>query len=134
MTTDLHRLGTVERRTQEAIHDQLGHGIRDPDREPRRPAGRPTLEGLEQFAAGREDLRRVAVDNATDLRQDERTPLTLKQALTERLFQQLELGADCRLRHSKLFGSARNPSLTHDGPEVQQVVVVERVHRRPGSP
>ena len=91
----------------------------------------PALERLEQLAAGGEDLRRVPIDDTTDVGQHQRAALTLKQPLAERLLEQLELRADRRLRHAQLLGRARNPPLAHDGPEIEQVVVVERLHRRP---
>ena len=125
---DLNRLGGLGRRTQETVHDQLRDRIRHAHGEPRRPARRPPLERLEQFAAGREDLRGVPVDDAADVGQHERAALALKQTFSERLFQDLDLGADGRLRQPQLLGRLRDAALAHDGPEVQQVVVVEPVH------
>jgi hypothetical protein len=57
-----------------------------------RPDGR-----LKQFAACRENFGGISLDDPTDIGQDERTSLPLKQTLSECGLERLDLCADRRL-------------------------------------
>ena len=58
----------------------------------------------------------------------EAASLLHKQLLAERLLELPDLSADGRLGEPQLRGGARDAALFGDGPEVQQVMVVEPLH------
>jgi hypothetical protein len=94
---DLHRLDALDRGPQQPVNDELGYCIRHPDGKPERTAGRPPFECLEQFAACRENFGGISLDDPTDIGQDKRTSLPLKQTLSECRLERLDLCADRRL-------------------------------------
>ena len=126
---DVHGVGAFGDGTQQAIHGQLRHGVRDADRELRHAARRPALQRFEQFAPGREDIVRVSIDDPADVGEDEPAALAREQALAERRFELADLRAHGGLRQSQPLGRARDAALARDRPEVVQVVIVEPVHR-----
>jgi hypothetical protein len=124
---ELDGLGKAEGRLEDLVGDQLGHDHRDAHREPRR-VGDPALHGLLQLAAEGEDLVRVAIDGAADVREDHGAPGADEQLLPERFLQLPELAADCRLRDVELLARPRHAAFADHRPEVEEVVVVEGVH------
>jgi hypothetical protein len=84
----------LERGLEQAIHDELRQHVGDADYQPTRPALALRLGRVHQLATEREDLVRISVDGATELREHERAAFTLEQRATEQLFQAFDLLAD----------------------------------------
>ncbi len=93
-----------------------------------RPADGPALQGLEQLAADAEDLVGIAVHQAPHIGEDQPAALPFEQLVADHVLEQLDLRADGGLREPQLVGGARHAAFPHDGPEVEQVVVVQPVH------
>src|SRR5436309_11375746 len=129
-TDDAHGLAELERRLQETIRDQLGHDVGDPDREAERATRWPVLEGVEQLAAEREDLVREAEGDAAGVGEREVAPDAGEELLAEGRLQRPDLRADRRLPEPQLHGGAGDAALARHDPEVEEVVVVEPLHRR----
>ena len=92
-----------------------------------RPDGRPLSVSSSSLPAVKISDG-VTVNDAADVGEHERAALALKETLAERLFQHLDLRADRRLRQPQLLGGPRDAALPHDRPEVEQVMVVQRIH------
>ena len=63
-----------------------------------------------------------------DVGEHERAAGALKQLLAELMLQGPNLAADGGLRQAQFFTGARDRALARDGPEVEQVVVIQPLH------
>ena len=123
----LDRLGEVEGRLEYLVGDQLGHDHGHSHRQARRLRD-PALHRLLQLAAEGEDLVRVAIDGAADVGEDHRATGANEQLLPEGFLQLPELAADRGLRDVELLARPRHAAFADHRPEVEEVVMVERVH------
>jgi len=115
----------------EAVRDQLRHALDHADHEARRPPRAAlAFQRFLQLASNSEDLVRIAVDEATALRQHQVSPRSDEELLVERLLERPQLAADRGLRKTQFLAGLRDGSLAGNHPEVQQVMVVEPLHWR----
>lgn len=128
VTNQLKRRTGTEQRLENPPGQQLGHGIRDPDRD-RRPPDRasPPQDTRELETAG-ENLLGIGVCDTPKLGRHETSPLLLEQSALQLSLKQLQLSADGLRREIERARSGRYAALTHDRPEVQQMGVVEMFH------
>jgi hypothetical protein len=122
------RLVTVQGRLQQFVDDRLGHLVGNPHHEALRLPGDPPREGFLHLAPQHEDLVRVPKDQATHVGQHEVSPALHEQLLAERSLQHANLGADRRLRQVELDARLRDAPGPGNGPEVEEVMVVEPGH------
>jgi hypothetical protein len=125
---DAHGSVHREDRPQQLIGDQLRNDVDDSDGQAQRAPCRPVADGVEQLSAEREDVVRISVDDATDLGEHERPPLTPEEMLPEHVLQRADLRADGRLREPQLIGGAAHAALAGGEPEVEEVVIVQPFH------
>jgi hypothetical protein len=83
------------------------------------------------LVAGGEDVVGIGEREPTGLGERERATGPLEQRLPELAFELLDLRRQCRLRHVQLRRGTGEVALLRDGPEVAEMVEVERRHRSP---
>jgi hypothetical protein len=125
--------GSAERQGggEQPVRYPLRHLVGDADVEAQRPPGRPVLDRVEQLLPEAEDLLGVAVDDPTDVREDQMAPFATEQPLVENVLELADLPAHGRLCEPQLGRRLRDAALTGREPEVEKVVVVEPVHGGP---
>ena len=116
--------GSRKRRTSDG-----GRTSATPDNQPQRLSARPPLERVDEFATQREDLVGVAERDAARLGQHQASSPAREQLLTENLLQAVDLPADGGMRQAKLLARADDAALLGHHPEVEEVVIVEPLHR-----
>jgi len=94
---EVDRLGELERRLKQLLHQNLGQRVRDADGEPQRSGRRSPLQHAHQVLSERKDLVRVSEDAAPDVRQHEIPPRAIEQLVAEHVLEPLHLTADRRL-------------------------------------
>ena len=125
---DLDRLGEPQGGLDQPLGHELRHDVRHPHHEAHGAAGGPAADRLHHLPARREDLVRVAVDEPAHLREREPPPGLAQQLLREDGLQPVDLRADRGGREPQLLGRRPEAARPDDGPEVEQVVVVEPLH------
>jgi hypothetical protein len=111
------------------VADELGDEVADADAELRRTPRGPALEGVHELAAEPEDLVGVAEDEAARLRQLEAPADALEELLPQLGLEGPYLAADRRLGQTELLGGRRHRPLLGHHPEVEEVMVVQPLHR-----
>jgi hypothetical protein len=126
---ELDRLGKLQGRLEYLVGHQLRHDHGHSHRQTRR-VGDPPLHRLLQLTTEGEDLVRVAVDGMAHVGENDGPPGANEQLLPECLLQLPELAADRGLRDVELLAGPRHAAFADHGPEVEEVVMVERAHAR----
>lgn len=122
--------GDVEGGLEEALGDELGDDIGDADGEAEVLAGGEAVDDVLELVAEAEDVIGVAQDGAADVGEDEAAALPLEELVAERLLEEFELGADGGLGEAEFLAGLGDGAGAGDGPEVEEVVVVEPAHAR----
>src|SRR4029078_5793852 len=117
--------GRLEHPVNHRLRDHIGYADHEPRRLPRRPALQRVLELL----AEREDLIGVAKGDAPAVGQNQVATAASEQLLTQDLFGPVDLPADRRVRQAKSGTGSRDASMLRDHPEVQDVMVIQPLHR-----
>jgi hypothetical protein len=120
--------GDVEGGLEEALGDELGDNVGDADGEAELLTGGDAVDDVLELVAEAEDVIGVAQDGAADVGEDEAAALSLEELVAERLLEELELGADGGLGEVELLAGLGDGAGAGDGPEVEEVVVVEPAH------
>lgn len=126
-----HAHGVVQgkRGLEQTSHDELGELVGDADDEAHGSAGGAALQGLLKLASQAEDLLGVPVRDGSHLREHQVAPGPLEQALPDGPLQRADLSAHRRLREAQLARGTGHRPLTRHHPEVEQMVVIELMHR-----
>ena len=121
-------LRKLQRGFEQPVDNQLGQDIGHAHQEPQRTSRRPSLQDIRQLLPEREDLVRIPQYELSGLGKDQVAPNPFEQLVADRFLQLPQLTADGRLSHVELLAGPRNAAFASDGPEVQEVVVVEPIH------
>src|SRR5207253_963047 len=105
--------------------DHVGYA----DHEPQRLPGRPPLERLLKLLAERNDLVGIAKRDPAAVGQHEVAATADQQLLAEDFFEPMDLAADRRVCEAKLLAGLRDASVLRDHPKVQEMMVIEPLHR-----
>lgn len=117
-------------RFQNTIRNQLRNQVRQAHDQPDRTIAGPALENIFEFASQREDLVSIAVDELTDLGQNQLPALASEEFLAEILLQRSQLTANGGLCQTKFFTGAGNTPLLCHCPEVREMVIVQPLYQR----
>src|SRR5207244_5188768 len=82
-----------------------------------------------ELAAQAEDFVRILINQLPRFRKYQPAPHPREQLLSQTFFQRPELAADSRLREIQVPARARNAALPRHHPEVQQMMIIEPLHR-----
>ena len=121
-------VGLLQRRPDQPVDDQLRHGVGHADGERHGALAGPSLERVDQVAADAEDVVGVLIHDAPDIGQRLHAPLPGEERLADGGLERPHLRADRGLRQVQLFGGLRHAALADDGPEIEEVVIVQPVH------
>jgi hypothetical protein len=122
----------AEQGRENPLREHLGEDVGDSDGEAKGHALGASGHGVHQLAAGRENSLGVAVHHHSEIRQRQVAPDAFEELATERHFESSDLAAQRRLSQAKLVGGVRDGAEAGGRPEIEQVVIVEPLHR--GSP
>ena len=114
---------------QQSMDNQLAQGVGDTDYQPEATPCAPASDGIGQLSAQRKDLVGIAIDRAASVGEHQRPAPAFKELGLERLLELLQLAANCRLGEVQPAAGCSNAALAGDGPEIEQVVVIQPVHR-----
>ena len=126
VTGELHGRLVLEHGTQDIIAHQLRKRVHDADMQPQRTDARRLFGRPQDLAANGEDFLGIAENELAKLGQRQRTSAWPEQRLAQCRLQQLDLRAHRRLRDFELVGRPTQAALFRHGPEVSQVVVIEK--------
>src|SRR4029077_19414448 len=104
---------------QVAIAVDRGPLAGDAAREAQRPASRASADRVGELAADREDLVRIAVDEAADVGELESSADAVEELLAEVLLEHPQLAADRRLREAQLGARGGDTAGPRHRPEVE---------------
>ena len=128
MQHELNRRLELERRLEQAVGDEFGNDVGDPDDQLRRTAGRTTAQRVHHLAPGRKDLFGVAIDELAGLGEHQGAALAREEIFVEGGFQFSDLPAERRLREMQHLGGLRDAAFFGDRVEAEQVVIVQPFH------
>ena len=110
------------------MDDELGKGVSNAHDEAEDPAGRSAADDILELPTERKDLVGIPVDGLSRFGEGHRPPAALKQGCLHRFFQRLKLGTDGWLGEMETPAGLGDAPLTGNGPEIEQVVVVQPTH------
>ncbi len=127
-TDQPHRFRQVQRRFDQPIGDRFRHRVGDADGEWQALARALVACRIEQFVSEREDLLGVAENAPAGVGQFEAASDPAEQRDAETVLEFAQLAADRLRRQVQLLAGAGDRARFGDGPEVTQMLVVERSH------
>jgi hypothetical protein len=130
-TGDPDRVRELQRRLDEPAGDGLRDDVVHANDHVHRTARRPSASGVDKLPPEGEDLVGIAIDELAHLGGHDVTPRTPEQLLTQLFLEPPDLDADGRRGQLQLGAGGRHAAGTHDHPVVEQMVVVEPLHRAP---
>ena len=116
-------------RREEPMHQQFRQRVRHADDDPRRHTNGMARDRVLQLPPQREDLIGIPVDHLARFGQPDRSASPFEEPRLQRLFQVSNLTAHGRLREMQQLAGLGDASLAGRRPEVEQVMIVEPVHR-----
>ena len=125
---DLDGFGEGEDGREEPADDEFGEDVVDSDGELPWPLGGSGVDEVDEFLAEGEDFIGVLVDGASHFGEVEVSSAAFEEFVSDGPFESSDLGGDGRLGEEEFFGRPDDGAFACDGPEVQQVVVVEPFH------
>lgn len=126
---ELDFLGHAEDRFDQSKRDLFGKEVGDADCEGDDTVSLGAFEAFHEFLAGGEDFFGVVEDESADFGESEFATFAFVEFAADRFFELPELAADGGLGEVEFRGGAADAAFAGDVPEVQQVVVIQPIHR-----